>query len=479
MSFNDQVNNLSTGGGGYSIFKEGVKTKWLTGDAAILFRILPAYNHDDRDGAGTVNPAGWVPSRMQDGKLTAWGGIVKASRFVGHGHGKGANRRDFLSPYTFSSDSDVFCPASVLYATASQYAEWQHIVEDERDASGRLTQRAPLSRPGEFLVMNIVELGGVTPEVTIGCATKSTTDALVSPSKGGLVTQRANVTAEQVAADYLCQWAVRDLCDPTDGPVTYVMKGERNRYVVGLAEDPTTKLLRRHPVDGNVLAARYDLSDLHNILEVKDAEAQVLDLVKTFNTRSPAGQHEFELLKLAFGSQFSIPDAPMAPAASNTVAPGFAPPAAAPAQGFAPPAAAPAPYVAPDPAAPAPYVAPAPAPVAAAPVPIAPPAPNAQVTIAPAVAPGMGASQVAAMAERLAALAAPAVGVPPAPPVGVANAPGMPPAPVAGAPVAPPAVAGAPAPVAPGDPVGPSGDDAWRQNFLAGLRKDGEAPPVA
>jgi hypothetical protein len=452
-----------------------VKTKWLTGDAAILFRILPAYNYEDRDAAGGINPAGWMPCRQPDGSLTAWGGIVKACRFVGHGHGKGANRRDFLSPYTFENTDSTFCPCSVLYATASQYPEWQYIVEDDRDASGRLKARAPLSRPGEFLVMNIVEIGGVMPEVIIGCATKSACDGLVSPHKSGLLFQRANVTQEQVTQDYLCQWAVRDLTDPENGPVTYVMKGERNRYVVGLAEDAQTRMIRRYPVGGDILTQRYDLTDLHNILEIKDDEQAILDLIKTFNMRSPSGHHELELLKLAFGSMFKIPEAPAAQAATSTVAGGFAPPATAPAAGgFAPPAGgAPTGPVGPQPGG----VAPA-GPVGPQPGGVAPPVTAAPATPAPTPAPGMGPAAAAA-APVGPAPTAPAAAAPvgPAPTAPAAAAP-VGPAPTApAAPVAPGDPAAPAAPVAPGDPVGPGGgDDAWRQNFLAGLRKDGEQP---
>lgn len=341
MSFNDQVQNLSVGGGRRGVFKEGIKSKSFSGDSAILFRIQPAYNYEDKDAAGNINPCGWLPCRNVDGTLTAWGGIIRVCRFVGHGHGKASNRRDFLSPWTFGKPDTTFCPLNTLYVAASNYPEWQYLLEDKRDASNRVIERSSLSQPSEQLVINAVELsGGAMPENILGLLSKSACDALVSPHKNGLLFQRANnVTDEDIARNPLSAWAIGDITHPANGPVMYVAKapdgkGKMASYMVGLATDPSQRV-RRYPLSAELMQCRYDLSDMHNVVEPRTDEEIVKDLVQIFCMRSPAGYHEYALLKLAFGDFFKIPEPPAAPAASATVAAGgYAQPGLPPAGGF-------------------------------------------------------------------------------------------------------------------------------------------------
>jgi hypothetical protein len=465
MSFNDQVNNLSSRGGGFSVFKEGIKTKWLTGDSAVMFRIAPAYNYNDKDAAGNINPYGFVPFRMPDGSLSAWGGIMHLTRYAGHGTGKTAQRKDILSPLTFGEQGATFCPMSVLYTTCARYPEWQYLIEDKKDANKRPIERAAVTRPNEALVMNIVELSGTAmPEIILGLATKSSLDSMLSVHKNGLFCQRANnVSDDMIKANYLCQWACGDVTDPTSGPVVYITKskdkGEYSSYQVGLAETPQ-RTIRRYPIEPALLGQRYDLSNMRRILDVKTDEEIVMTLVTLFNGRSPQGHHEYEVLKLAFGQYFKIPDAPAAPAASPTASGvnfsaqgvGFGAPPVPPVNNFGPgPAAGPVGVPAtgfPPPAAPVNAFGPGPVnaqpPAAAVPP---PPANNfgPQMAQAPAAAPQMAAGVGAAAANAAAG-------------------------PVGPAPAAP---AGVPGAAAPGDPV-PAFD---KEGFLTTLRKQ-PAPGV-
>jgi len=468
MGFNDQVQNLRGGRNRFSVFHEGVKTKWLTGQNGILFRILPAYNYEDKDGAGNINPAGWVPCRTPTGELTSWGMILRIARYVGHGNGKTGNRKDFMSPVTFTGDDKTFDPVAVLYQTAAMYPEWQYLVEDRREGgqNGKLIERAALSRASEFLAINIVELGGVNmPECVLGLCTKSTTDGLVNREKGGLVYQRANnMPDEMVAQNPMLQWALGDITDPNTGPVFFVMKGndrgEFSGYQVGVATDQQQRV-RKHVITPDLLAGRYDLARAINIAPKPDDAHTVQELVEIFNMRSPSMHHEHELLKLAFGDYFKIPDPPAAPAAAPMVGGGMPTQGQFQGAGFGPPPTAPGGFN----------------PGGGFQKPAAGPAPQMQHAAQNAAAgPRAAPSAVPAEPPYDPALD-PAPGAPPMAPAAAPAAPQAPPAAPA-APQAPAAPAAAPAapqtpPAAPGDPV----PEFSRQAFLDRLHSGrGPAP---
>lgn len=331
MAFNDQVQNLRNTGQRWSVFKDGVKTKWLTGQSAIIFRILPAYNYDDKLPDGTINPEGYLPCRTPDGALTSWGAIITMARYVGHGVGKTGNRKDFICPVTFTSDRNSFDAVQTLYSVAHSYPEWNYLIQDQRENNnekGRIIERAAITRPQDFLALNVVELGGVDlPEPVIGLCTKSTTDGLVNKEKNGLVYQRANnVTPDLVRANPTLQWALGDITDPQNGPVFFVVKGKDNGqmsgYQIGPAQDQQGQI-RHYPITSDLLRKRYDLTSAENFITNPDPQQTVDELVAIFNKRSPKGIHEHEFLRLAFGGQFSVPQPPAAPAAVNTVPSGF------------------------------------------------------------------------------------------------------------------------------------------------------------
>ena len=327
-SFNQQVQDLKASGSSYSVFVEGIKPKYLSGDAPILFRLLPAYNYDDKDAVGDVNPAGYLPCRLPNGDLTPWGAILWLNRGVGHGSGKGNTRRDYVSPATFGSNA--FDPIAHLFATASADAEWNYLVKDQNDAGGKLVERACIGRPGEHLIANIVELSaGGLPEASLGVMSKSACDALVSPHKNGLLFQRANnVTEDMIRQNYLVQWSCGDVTDPREGPVLRLEKGKENgkmsKYQVKLAED-NRGFVRRLPLGPEILECRYDLTDISRLLVKRTDEETIQLLIETFTGRSPRGYHEYSLLKAAFGHMAKIPEPPQAPGASPTIQSGLAP----------------------------------------------------------------------------------------------------------------------------------------------------------
>ena len=337
MSFNDQVASLPSKNNEFSVFKDGVKSKWLTGDNAILFRILPAYNYNDKDAAGNINPVGWLPFRTPDDALTAWGGIIKISRRIGHGRGKASMRKDFLSPRTFNASEDTFCPVTTLYNTAAMTPEWTYLTDDVRDANKKQIEQAALNRPQDYLAINIIELSAALPDVIMGLLTKSSLDGLLNANKNGIACQRANnVTDEMIRMNYLVKWSCGDMTDPNQGPVMFISKekdkGDFSSYRIGIATDNHNNI-RRFPIAPDLLMRRYDLTDLRYTLHMPPDEETVASLVRIFCMRSPNGHHEWELLKLAFGQFFKIPDAPSAPAASPTIQSGFGP---NPASGFMP-----------------------------------------------------------------------------------------------------------------------------------------------
>ena len=154
----------------------------------------------------------------------------------------------------------------------------------------------------------------------------------------------------------------------------------------------------RIPATQDIMATRYDLADLRSYLNILSAEQIVQILIRELTGRSPAGYHEYALLKLAFGSTYQIPEPPSAPGAVNTVQAGFTS-----GQSAAVPDAAPA--AAPVPAAPVPVTpsaAPQSVPVAApAAVPVTPSGNEADAAFAAAVKAGVATPPQAAPAAQV------------------------------------------------------------------------------
>ena len=155
-----------------------------------------------------------------------------------------------------------------------------------------------------------------------------------------------------VAANYLAAYANGDITNPAAMPLFCIEKGhdkgDASGYDLRFQLDGGRRI-QRLQMTAQVLGARYDMDRPEEFLNILEPEEIVQLLVENLNGRSPAGYHEYALLKLAFGDKFKVPDPPEAPGALGTVQSGFEPEPAP-----AAPAQAPAPAAAPAPVTPAP-----------------------------------------------------------------------------------------------------------------------------
>lgn len=428
MGLNNQVKAAGYSGGDRKfIFKEGVRYRHMTGKDPIVFRILPSFNPND------PNPAtSYLPFMLPGDVLSDWGDVLYISRFVGHGKGGNGTRQDILSLRT-GADKEIFDPLTHLYRAISQMsADWGYLLEDSKDPTGKVRDRAAFSKPLPHFICNVWDFNKPTAGAQLACFTSSAYMSMFN-AKTGLVYLRINLVDESILQhNYLAAYAVGDLTDPVNGPALMCAKGNDNgefsKYTVTLAQDQTGRIIKR-VMGQDVLAQRYNLSNLSTIVNLPTEEEIIQLLVETLNMRSPQGYHEYALLRQAF-PQHRIPEPPASPAAMPTIQSGFGlnPAAQAPAAPVAPVAQAPAVSSAPPPAfdyramaaaaqaaplqpqtvapvsslPPPPYVPPM-APVAA---PVAPVAPQAAV---PAMTPS---PEAMAAAINAAAAAAPVAGVP-------------------------------------------------------------------
>jgi hypothetical protein len=242
-----------------------------------------------------------------------------------------------------------------------------------------VVERAAVKRPGRHLVMNVLEIDTKeAPQVVLACMTPGATKSILGTQQGLAFQINGNANTEMIEKDYLTAYAYGDLTNPFSAPVLAVTKGQDkgqfSAYMVLPARSPSNNLIRRQPIPAELLPNRYNLTALEQYVTVMKEEEIIASFVQLFNQRSPQGYHEYELLKVAFGDLYRIPDAPSAPAATRTVQGGFGQsPAVAPAP-MRPPMMAPGPSgegAFPTPM--APVAAPVPA---AAPAPAAPPAPG-------------------------------------------------------------------------------------------------------
>ncbi|MFC1453645.1 hypothetical protein ACFLQL_00510 [Verrucomicrobiota bacterium] len=367
MGFNDRVQKTNSESMTSSIFKNGVKFKSMSGKGAIIFRIMPAYNMEDKDPNNPeyLNPLGFLPFRSSNGELSEWGNLVYLVRYAGHGLNYKTGRRDLVSLKTFDTSDDSYCPYDDLYRRAVQDRDWAYLTQDTKDATGQISERACLPRTQRNLVLNIVDINDSDKGIMVGLFSTSAYYAILSDT--GLASQSAsNVTEEQIKQNYLMQWACGDLTDPTNGPVLVCTKGtdkgEKSGYKVQLALDMNNRV-RRWPIKPlDLLANRYNMSDLESFINKMTNEEMIKTFVDILTGRSPTGIHERAFLNEVFGNLYGnlIPAAPAAPAAGSTVQGGFGPNPAqsvkAPAAQVAAPKAA-APTGAPAPAAAAPAAA--------------------------------------------------------------------------------------------------------------------------
>ena len=326
MGLNDQSKSLSNNRGPRKfIFKDGVRFTHMTGKDARLFRLLPAFDPNN------ANPAtSWWPSVDPNGNLTDFAIILHVVRFVGHGKGGGGARQDLLSLRTFGDDR--WCPLQHLYQfIQSDRDTWGYLLEDIGDKASKEKIRAAFGRATQQLVANVLDINQSTMGAQLGVFTQSATAAIID-RKDGLVFQpnASPDVEEQIKRDYRYAYANGDITDPNTAPVLKCEKednkGEFSGYRVVVALDSKTRVMRR-AVDQSILATRYNLMQCDTYLNVPTEEDLVNSLVTLLNGRSPAGYHEYALLKAAF-PQFRIPEPPSmggSPVAASVPSAGFGP----------------------------------------------------------------------------------------------------------------------------------------------------------
>jgi hypothetical protein len=336
--------------GQVSIFKQGVRDARLCNKNAVsVFRLMPAFNPED------PNPeTSWMPAITPDGEATDWGKLITTCTFIGYGQ----NKRSLVSPKTL--DRDAPCPLHELWNYIRQdKATWGYMIEGSDNMDN------VFKKPGDQMVINAVDVNKTNLGVVLGILNKSASESLYK-----LVTARNTnqMLLSMVEQNYLAGFANGDLSDPQQGmqlacQVDASKKKTYAEYAVSVltSTDPRTKqeTVSYFPVNGPWLSLRYNLYDPMSYLNIKSYEDIVLELIGLFNRRSPAGHHEFDLLREAFDEcKELVPAAPSAPAAHGTVAPGWQAPgrASAPTQFVAPPVMA-APMAAPVMAPPSPELA--------------------------------------------------------------------------------------------------------------------------
>lgn len=317
MGLNDQVGGgLNTRTFRSNIFKEGIKPRFikLKSKERMLFKILPAFDFRDYN-----NMNAFLPFILPDGQLTDWANLIYVSRFVGHGKGRFSNKMDIVSMMTGHPESErekVFCPLKeVIRAIDSYKGDWGYLMD--KNAEDRA-----ISMPVQMMICNIIELSG-RDGVQVGVFPGSATVAMFG-TEGGLVFRRTMVDDATLARNYLLGYEVNDMTHPKSGPVLECLrlsdKGEFSGYGMFLAKDNAN---RPFSVDtSSYLQYRARIYDLNQVVNMPSEEQIVQSLIAALNGRSPAGNHEYDLLRLAL-PQFKIPASPQAPAAGPTVQAGF------------------------------------------------------------------------------------------------------------------------------------------------------------
>lgn len=389
MGFNSMFSSLAgEGENSDKIFTlNGVKTKFMSGKQPITFTILPAI-----DPANPDKRVSYLPSILPGDPptLSDWGNGAWIYRRLGRGDWK--DRYDIVSLASVGEE----CPIAALRKIAKADPTWSYLLDDGKFGDpNRVPAVLPAAR--QFLFCNVFLPNEAERVAHIGIFSKSVANKLVG--ENGLVFQPSpSATAEQIAQNYLLAFANGDITAPQGAPAFVVEKGhdkgEMSQYELKFALDSSRRVMRIAATQ-DIMATRYDLSNLRSYLNILSAEQIVQILIGELNGRSPAGYHEYALLKLAFGGRYQIPEPPSAPGAVNTVQGGFVPeptpPAAVPVPDATavPPTAAPVPPTAPvPPVAPTVQVAAAPVPQAAAVPPAATPSNEAGAALAAAVKAG-------------------------------------------------------------------------------------------
>lgn len=329
MGFNSMFSSLAGEGENSDriMTKNGVRVKWMSGKQPITFAILPAFNPDNADPKTSYYPS-ILPSAEKGtpDTLAEWGNYAYVYRGIGHGDWK--ERCDVVS---LLSVGEEVCPLDLLYKTIKQSPEWQYLTDDGKFGDPN-RQRATL--PGRRMLMfcNVLVKGEEQKGAQIGIFSKSIANKLVG--ENGLIwAPNPSASDADIEANYLAAYANGDITSPQNAPLFVVEKGhdkgEMSAYELKFAQDASRRVMHTQFTQ-DILATRYQITDLREYLNVLSADAIVALLIRELSGRSPAGYHEYALLREALGSRWQIPEPPAAPAATSTVQGADVPPVQTP-----------------------------------------------------------------------------------------------------------------------------------------------------
>lgn len=298
MGLNDQVQGYKENENkGPSVFKDGLKILRVSGDDPIFFRILPAFNPQDPNPRTSV-----YPSRYANDELTDWAQVVIMSPLVGHGNRDSGHRKTIVSLKTYNKEAR--CPLDTLCSYIYDHkSDWGYLVGAD---GGELNKRS-LGRPTRHLICNVVNVLKLDAGVQLGVISPGAAKTMVNP-EGGLCFQANPMPTE---GDFFSRWVIRDFTDPVNGVAFKYVKPKSNkmftsgRIEVYIAANGAV----RCPISQDLLAQRINLGDFNSFLLPVTEQSIVADLCEVLTGRSPAGTHEYVLLKQVF-PQMRIPDPP-------------------------------------------------------------------------------------------------------------------------------------------------------------------------
>jgi len=358
--------------------KNGAKVKFIqNGKAPTVFAILPAIDPNNPD-----KNVSYLPAILPNGDLSDWGSGAWVYRGIGHSP-DWKERCDVVSLRTVGEE----CPLDLLVKTIKGDPTWAYLMEEIGKWGDKDRVRATIPRAQQFMFCNVFMPNDQDRTVHVGIFSKTLANKLVG--ENGFVFQPSpSATDEMIQQNYLAKYANGDITSPQGAVVWRVEKGhdkgEMSGYELTYSLDASRRVMHQQ-LTQDLLGARYNLNDVREYLNILTADQIVQLLIRELNGRSPAGYHEYALLKLAFGSRWQIPEPPSAPGAMATVPSGFTAEAVpAPAPAAVPAAPVPTP-------APAPTASPAPVPAPSTVPPAAVPAATVSAAVQPA-APVPGAS---------------------------------------------------------------------------------------
>lgn len=171
------------------------------------------------------------------------------------------------------------------------------------------------------MLMNILDIDAQDRGSQVGEFSHNAAKSLFDKASGIMWTPNPQFTEDLNELNYMQQFVYGDLTCPEYG---LVLRLERDTsspvggYRVNIDTDETRRAYR-WPIGEDVLASRANLADITSVVNEQSGQEIVDTLVTLLNQRSPAGYHEFALLKLALGDEYKIPEPPSAPGAMSTV----------------------------------------------------------------------------------------------------------------------------------------------------------------